>query len=144
MTDEQINQIRKLDDEYLQRITGLCINRELSLTRLLEVTPERILGPLRSPHRVAAAAADMARCSASFALQQEVYIHLIRTFVLEVLTPWQAGKLCAAAYPFLMEFPAILSHILEAAGARPAAALQPGPVQLDMEASTSLTSPPGA
>ncbi len=141
LSDEQIDLIRKLDDEYLQKITGLSINRETSLTSLLEVTPEKILGPLRSPHRAAAVAAEMARCSTSFALQQEVYMHLIRTFVLEILTPWQAGKLCAAAYPYLMEFPAVISHILEAAGARQGPTFQPGPMQLDIEASMSLTSP---
>ena len=82
-------------------------------------------------------AAHMARCSTSFALQQEAYLHLIRTFVLEILTPWQAGSLCAAAYPYFMEFPAVLAHILEAA------ATQPAPAQVRMGSSTLLTSPAG-
>ena len=118
LSDHQLDQIRELDDTYLQKVTGLCLNREDSLAALQMTTPEAILAPLSRPHSASDVAADMAQCAASFALQQEAYLHLIRTFVLHILTPYQAGMLCAAAYPFFMEFPAVIAHILEAATAQ--------------------------
>ena len=115
LSNHQLDLIQQLDDKYLQKVTGLCINREASLAALQMTTPADILLPLSSPHRASSVAADMTRCAASFALQQEAYLHLIRTFVLTILTPRQCSLLCAAAWPFLMEFPAIIGHILEAA-----------------------------
>ena len=54
----------------------------------------------------------MSRVSIGFGLQQEAYLDLVRRFVLHILTPFQAGLLCAAAHPYLIEFPSVLWHIL--------------------------------
>lgn len=70
-------------------------------------------GPeLSSPHQAASIKTTLARLANGCALQQEAYLHLTRTFVLKILTPYQAGMLCSASYPYLMEFPAVMSHVL--------------------------------
>ncbi|KAK9858875.1 hypothetical protein WJX84_007523 [Apatococcus fuscideae] len=99
----QLDLIRALDDKYLQKVTGLCINREASLAALQMTTPAQILSPLGSPHKASSVAADMTQCSASFALQQEAYLHLIRTFALTILTPYQCSLLCFLLTIFIPE-----------------------------------------
>lgn len=58
----------------------------------------------------------------SLALQQEAYLQLIRSFVLHILTPFNAGLLVAASHPFLVEFGAVIQHILSDARSRRASA----------------------
>ena len=115
LRNDQLEKIQALDEAYLQHVTQLCIDREASLTALQAATPNTVLAPLSSPLRAGEITNHMARCAVSFDLQQEAYLNLVRTFVLAILTPYQAGLLCAAAYPFFMEFPAIIAHVLEAA-----------------------------
>lgn len=117
LSNHQLDLIRELDDKYLQKVTGLCLNRENSLAALQMTAPADILSPLGSPHKASTVAANMTLCSASFALQQEAYLHLIRTFILTILTPYQCSLLCAAAWPFLVEFPAVIGPVLDAAAA---------------------------
>ncbi len=117
LRNDQLERIQALDEAYLQEVTRLCVDREASLSALQAASPNTVLAPLSSPLRAAEVTGHMAQCAASFELQQEAYLNLIRTLVLTILTPYQAGLLCAAAYPFLMEFPAIIGHVLEAAHA---------------------------
>lgn len=115
LRNDQLEQIQAIDEAYLRQITRLCNDREASLIALQAATPDTVLAPLSSTLMASETSVHMARCAASFELQQEAYLNLVRKFVLAILTPYQAGVLCAAAYPYLMEFPAIISHILEAA-----------------------------
>ena len=82
-------------------------------------SPSAAPGPsipeLSSPHQAALIKTTMARLANGCALQQEAYLHLTRTFALQILTPFQAGMLCSASFPYLVEFSAVLSHVLSQA-----------------------------
>lgn len=69
---------------------------------------------LKTPHYAAHITADMACLSSSMALRVQAYLSLYWTFLLRILTPHQAGMLSAASYPYMVEFPTILWHILHA------------------------------
>ena len=115
MDPAQLAAMQALHDGYVQHDSAIKARRqqqlaEMQAAQLSLCSPELVL-----PNQAASSAAAMGRMSSTLALQQEAYVHLIRAFVLHILTPFQAGLLCAASYPFLIEFPAIIEHLLEAA-----------------------------
>lgn len=114
LTADQLAATRALSDAYAQQVAAIMSERQQQLTSLqapLAMTGRP--GPeLSSPHQAASIKTSMARLANGCALQQEAYLNLTRTFVLKILTPFQAGMLCSASYPYLMEFPAVMSHIL--------------------------------
>ena len=121
----QLAAARALYDSYVQQAAQARYKRQqlLSSMQTAAVAPAPFAPELSAPLH-AAAISEQTRCvSNSHALQQEAYLHLTRSFVLHVLTPFQAGLLCAASYPYLIEFPCIMWQILNAAGCPPPAAL---------------------
>lgn len=80
--------------------------------------PAAAVPELSRPNEAASIRANMARISDLSGIQQEAYLHLVRSFVLYILTPFQAGLLCAAAHPYLIEFPSVLRHVVAGAAAQ--------------------------
>ncbi|KAK9859389.1 hypothetical protein WJX84_012025 [Apatococcus fuscideae] len=78
-------------------------------------TATSFLPELRGPHHAAYISADVERLSGSYILQMQAYMDLSWALVLSVLTPFQAGMLSAASYPYMVEFPAIMWHMLHSA-----------------------------
>lgn len=114
LTADQMAAIRMLCDGYSQQTAAIKSERQQQLMGL-QAPAVRTATPgpeLSSPHQAASMKTTMARLANGCALQQEAYLHLTRTFVLKILTPFQAGMLCSASYPYLMEFPAVMSHLL--------------------------------
>ena len=112
----QLAAARALYDSYAQQAAHFSLERQQLLTSMQAADASPAPPELSTPLEAAAKSEQMARVSRSYAMQQEAYLHLTRTFVLHVLTPIQAGLLCAASYPYLVEFPSVMAHILNAAG----------------------------
>ena len=110
----QVAAAQVLYDIYVQQAANANADRQQLLAALQSqsstaapATPE-----LSAPNMAFSLMTGMHRLQGSYALQQEAYMHLLRSFVLHILTPMQAGLLAAASYPFLTEFPAVLEHIV--------------------------------
>ena len=116
---EQLVAAHALYDSYCNSIIQDQPQRQRSLA-VLQAAPATLhphVLELRAPHYAAHVTADMACLSSSMALQVQAYLNLYWTFVMCILTPHQAGMLSAASYPYLVEFPTILWHILHAGAA---------------------------
>ena len=113
---EQHSALRALHKTYTRQVAEAHAECQDHL-RSLQASQASLVPELSQPHLAAALLACMSCISSTFALQQEAYLNLIRSFVLHILTPFQAGLLCAAAYPYLIEFPSVLWHMLSAPGA---------------------------
>ena len=117
LSREQLVAARALYNSYSNSTSQDQLQRQ----RLLAVTqaaPATLLPTpleLKAPHHAACLSADLACLSSSLALQTQCYLNLYWTFVLCILTPLQAGMLSAASYPYLIEFPTILCHVLHGA-----------------------------
>lgn len=114
LTADQLTATKVLYDGYAQQVAAIKSERQQQLAGLQ--TPAAMTGmpgpELYSPHQAASIKTMMARLANGCALQQEAYLHLTRSFVLKILTPFQAGMLCSASYPYLMEFPTVITHVL--------------------------------
>ena len=117
LTADQLAAASALSNGYHERVAAIKSARQQQVTALH--SPSAAPGPpipeLSSPHQAALIKTTMARLANGCALQQQAYLHLTRTFALQILTPFQAGMLCSAFYPYLVEFPAVLSHVLSQA-----------------------------
>ncbi len=110
---EQLEAVRKLHADYAQQVTSAHAEQH-RLLAMMQQAPgtSPVLPELSAPHEAADSICSMGHLCNSFALQREAYLNLTRSFVLHILTPLQAGLLCAASYPYLINFPAIISHLL--------------------------------
>ena len=111
MSNAQIIAVRALRDSYIQEISAIK-NRQQQAMAEMQATQQSSV--LLLPNHAGSNFASLGRLSSSLALQQETSLHVIRRFLFHILTPFQAGLLCAASYPFLIEFPAVIEHLLEA------------------------------
>ena len=112
LDSEQVAALRVLSRTYHQRVTAIKAERVQHLMAMQTGRASLLSPELAIPNQAASSAAAMGRLRAGTSLQQETYLHLIRSFVLGILTPYQAGLLCAASYPYLVEFPAVIGHLI--------------------------------
>ena len=110
-----------LYDSYAQQAARSVSEREelLHSMQAPAASTDPPVPELSAPLQVASISEQMGRVSRAHALHLEAYLHLIRGFVLHVLTPFQAGLLCAASHPYLIEFPAMMWQMLNVAGTPP-------------------------
>lgn len=114
LSEEQLAAGLAIQTSYLHQIAACQAERQEILAGLQAAPcmPDASPPELSTPNWAASFSTDMGHLSNGHALQQEAYLHLIRSFVLHVLTPFDAGLLIAASYPYLVEFGAIIQHIL--------------------------------
>ncbi len=124
---DQLAAAQTLQQEYAQQVASADAESQAYLRSLQAsaAAPASSALELRQPHQAASEIARMGRISNAHAMQQEGYLNLIRGFVLNILTPFQAGLLCAAAYPYLIEFPSVISHMVAEAAWQPTPASLP-------------------
>ena len=122
LSEEQLATGLAIQSSYVQQLAACQAERKELLNALQPAAapPGAGISELSAPSHAAAISSDMRRLSISNALQQEAYLHLTRSFVLHVLTPFDAGLLVAASHPYLVEFGAIMQHILTDASDRAA------------------------
>lgn len=114
MDREQLVAAHALYDSF-SNSNGQEQHQRQRLVTVLQAAPATLhpsVLELKAPHHAAHITADMAGLSSSLALQVQAYLNLYWAFLLCILTPFQAGLLSAASYPYLVEFPTILWHVL--------------------------------
>ena len=114
LSSDQLAALHVLHDEYARHIAALSIERQPQLMASQSAASSAAgqAPELSMPLQAAAISSQMASLTHSFDLQQEAYLHLVRSLVLHILTPYQTALLCAAAFPFLIEFPCIMQEML--------------------------------
>ena len=122
LSEEQLAAGHAIQSSYVQQLAACQAERKelLKALQTAAAPPGAGIPELSAPNQAVAISSDMRRLSISSALQQEAYLHLTRSFVLHVLTPFDAGLLMAASHPYLVEFGAIMQHLLTAASNRAA------------------------
>lgn len=116
---EQLAAGRALVEEYSSQATKARAEQLAAMQPGPSAAAERaaaLLPELSTPHQAAVISSSMDRLTHSLALQEEAYLHLVRSLVLCILTPHQTGLLCAAAFPYLCEFPCVLLDMLSSGG----------------------------
>ena len=114
LDSEQLAAAQAIQDCYLRQIGAIYADRanQMQVLQASAAGSIALVPELSEPHQAARMLTSTGQISDGFALQRETYMQLIRSFVLCVLTPFQAGLLCAASYPYLIEFPSVLGHVL--------------------------------
>ncbi|KAK9867255.1 hypothetical protein WJX84_009000 [Apatococcus fuscideae] len=112
LTDVQRLLVKDIWRRYAQSMLAIAHDRAAIIADL-NASGYAAIAPLQNSAQAVCVMEQASGLAASLALQQETYIHLIRMFLVQVLTPFQFAHFHARSYPYMPAWGEIIFSVAD-------------------------------